>query len=142
MCYYLAMHRELAARLSDSRDFIAENFSTDVSLEDAADIACISSFHFHRLFVNRFGMTPHEFKSQQRFDRAKQELLNSDLPISEIAFQLGYESPASFSTLFRRRFGMNPTEFRLQASRSFALGRIWGHRFIPHCFVFPNNPQD
>lgn len=136
------MHRELVARLTNSRDFIAENFSKDVSLEDAAEVACISSFHFHRLFSNRFGMTPHEFKSQQRFDRAKKLLLEGNLSVSEIAFQLGYESPASFSTLFRRRFGMNPTEFRLQASRSFALGRIWGPRFIPHCFIFANNPQD
>lgn len=136
------MHRELAKRLSDSRDFIAENYREGATLDDAACVACISSFHYHRLFVNRYGMTPHEFKSQLRFDQAKQQLLKTDLPVTEIAFNLGYESPASFSTLFRRRFGMNPTEFREQANRSFALGRIWGHRFIPHCFVFANIPQD
>jgi AraC-like DNA-binding protein len=129
------MHRDLAIRLSDSRDFIAENFATDVSLADAADIACISVYHYHRLFAARFGMTPHQFKSQQRFDRAKKLLIESDYSVSEIAFLLGYESPASFSTLFRRRFGMNPSEFREVASRSFALGKIWSYKFIPHCFI-------
>lgn len=129
------MHRELAARLSDSRDFIAENFTADVSLADAADIACLSVYHYHRIFAARYGMTPHQFRSQQRFEEAKRLLLNSDCAISEIAFHLGYESPASFSTLFRRRVGLNPTEFREQGVRSFALGKIWSHKFIPHCFI-------
>ena len=136
------MHRELAVRLSDSRDFIAEHFDSDVSLADAASVACISSYHFHRIFTARYGMTPHQFKSQQRFERAKKLLIEGRYSISEIAYLLGYESPATFSTLFRRRFGMNPSEFRDQASRSFALGKIWGPRFIPHCFVFGYNPQD
>ena len=132
------MHRELAIRLSDSRDFIAERFDTDVSVADAADIACISVYHYHRLFAARYGMTPHQFKSQQRFDQAKKLLIESEYSVSEIAFLLGYESPASFSTLFRRRFAMNPTEFRENAVHSYALGKIWAHKFIPHCFV---NPQ-
>ena len=136
------MHQELAIRLSDSRDFIAENFASDVSLADAANVACISSYHFHRVFTARYGMTPHEFKSQQRFETAKKLLIADNLSISEIAFSLGYESPATFSTLFRRRYGMNPTNFRRRASRSFAMGQIWAHKFIPHCFVMRQYSQD
>ena len=136
------MHRELAVRLSESRDFLAEHFTSDVSLADAAGVACISSYHFHRVFSARYGMTPHEFKSQQRFDTAKKMLIEDGLAISEIAFLLGYESAATFSTLFRRRFGMNPSEFRVEATRSYALGRIWAHKFIPHCFVMRQYSQD
>lgn len=131
----MPMDRDVCLRLASSRDFIAENFSAGVSLSEVADIAYMSPFHFHRLFTERYGMTPQEFKTQQRLDKAKQMLLEDSLSISEIAFHLGYESPASFSTLFRRRFGMNPSEFRFQACRAFALGKIWGPRFIPHCFT-------
>jgi len=129
------MDREVTIRLAQSRDFIAENFTSGVSLAEVADVAYMSPFHFHRLFTERYGMTPQEFKTQQRFERAKQMLIETHHSVSEIAFELGYESPATFSTQFRRRFGMNPSEFRFHACRAFALGRIWTHKFIPHCFA-------
>ncbi|MBS1700845.1 MAG: helix-turn-helix transcriptional regulator [Armatimonadetes bacterium] len=129
------MDREVIHRLAISRDFLADNCAGGVSLGEVAEVATMSPFHFHRLFSQRYGMTPQEFKTQLRLDRAKELLLANTLSISEIAFELGYESPATFSTLFRKRFGLNPTEFRFRACRAYALGRIWGHRFIPHCFT-------
>ncbi len=125
----------MAVRLSESRDYLAEHFMSRLSLAEVADVALLSQFHFHRLFTARYGMTPQKFKTQQRFERAKKLLIEGNHSVTEIAFELGYESPTTFTTLFKKRFGMSPSEFRFHACRAYALGKIWGPKYVPHCFA-------
>jgi len=125
-------------RLYRSRDFIAEEFDRPIALEDAAREACLSPYHYHRLFVRAFGQTPHDFLTERRLDEAKRRLLQGDQPITEICFDLGYSSPGSFSTLFSRNVGMSPSEFRRERARIYSLFACWPHRFLPACFLIRN----
>ena len=106
---YTAHHRlgpvlndELFRRLCRSRDWLAARIDEPVRLADAAREACLSSFHYHRLFAHTFGETPHEFITKLRIDRAKQMLARDQLHVTEVCFAVGYESLGSFSTLSGR----------------------------------------
>src|SRR5262249_43289775 len=71
--------------------------------------ACISTFHFHRVFTRLFDMTPHEYVTRIRMEVAA-DLLKSrqDLTVTEVADRVGFASPTSFSRLFLRKFGVSP----------------------------------
>jgi len=125
------MHADLLRRLDSARDRLA---AEPIDLSEAAREACLSPFHFHRQFVCAFGQTPHAFATQRRFEEARRLLLLSDLPVSEVCLEVGYESLGSFSTRFRREFGLAPQDFREGGRRYWAMGGIRSHRFIPTCF--------
>jgi AraC-like DNA-binding protein len=130
-----------AALLHHARDVIASGFDRPISLEDAAKEACLSPFHFHRLFSRKFGQTPHEFLTGRRIDAAKKLLTHSSLSVSEICFEVGYSSLGSFSAMFHRLVGCSPTDYRLGAAHFYALHRIWSHRFVPTCFTWSASDQ-
>src|SRR5262249_21162219 len=83
-----------------------------VTLENAAKQACLSPFHFSRVFTQVFGETPHEFVTKMRVEEAKKLLLAGDSSVTEICFEIGYESLGSFSARFRSLTGLSPKEFR------------------------------
>jgi AraC-like DNA-binding protein len=118
-----------------ARDLIADAYDKPISLEDAAKEACLSPFHFHRLFAQTFGQTPHDFLTQRRIEAAKKLLVQSNMSVTEICFEVGYSSLGSFSSLFQRVVGCSPTDYRIGAARFHSLYRIWSHRFIPTCFT-------
>lgn len=122
-------------RLERARDLITARVDTPVSLAEAAKEACLSPYHFHRLFVQAFRQTPHELLTERRLDYAKRLLAESDLTVTEICFELGYESLGTFTTRFRRLVGCTPTDYREGARRFYAISRIRAHRFVPTCFT-------
>jgi AraC-like DNA-binding protein len=131
----LRLDPETIRWLNRSREFLAASLERPVRLDEAAREACLSPFHYHRLFVRSFGETPHEFLTNRRLDEAKRLLASDEASVSEICVRIGYSSLGSFSTLFRARFGMPPTKFR-QGARSFcAISGYRGYRFVPACFV-------
>jgi AraC family transcriptional regulator len=107
---------ELYKRLHRSRDFLDASLDTSVSLADAASVACLSPHHFLRTFKKVFGETPHQYLGRKRMERAKLLVLSSDLPITRICYDLGFESLGSFSWLFRRNYGLSPRQMRDNAS--------------------------
>ena len=139
---YTAAHRlgplveeETFARLCRSRDFLAASIDRPVRLEDAASVAFLSPFHFHRMFTRAFGETPHEFLRRLRIDRAKQLLARDHLPVTEVCLSVGYESLGSFSTLFRSFVGQSPADYRRAIRRIFPVPALAIHRFVPACFL-------
>ena len=118
-----------------ARDLMADSFDQPIKLNDAAREACLSPFHFHRLFAQTFGQTPHDFLTARRIDAAKKLLVQSNLTITEICFEVGYASLGSFSSLFQREVGCSPTDYRIGAAKFYSLHRIWSHRFVPTCFT-------
>lgn len=98
---------EIHRRLSLGRDFLHASLGGPVELADVARAACLSTYHFHRAFTKAFGMTPHEYVTRHRLDRARR-LLAAGLSVTEAALCSGFESLGSFSTLFKRRFGISP----------------------------------
>lgn len=123
------------ARLCRARDYLAAHYGRRVFLEDAARQACLSPFYFNRLFTQAFSETPHEFVTRRRIDRAKKLLLAGNHSVTEICFEVGYESLGSFSTRFHSLTGLSPAAFRSEARRTFGgLGGRWPLYYIPGCF--------
>ena len=118
-----------------ARDLMAAGFDRSISLNDAAREACLSPFHFHRLFAQTFGQTPHDFLTARRIEEARRLLVQSDMSITEICFEIGYSSLGSFSSLFQREVGCSPRDYRIGAARFYSLHRIWSHRFVPLCLA-------
>ena len=92
--------------------FIRKNYHLDLTLEDMAQQASMSKYHFSRLFKKSCGYSPHEFLTLTRLNRAKHLLKTTDLPIKQIALEIGYQSVASFSNTFANRVGVTPSRFR------------------------------
>jgi AraC-like DNA-binding protein len=75
-------------RLCRGRDLLASEYSSRVLLEHAAREACLSEYHFHRLFRATFGETPHDFLTRLRMDRAR-KMLASDRSVTDVCFEVG-----------------------------------------------------
>jgi AraC family transcriptional regulator len=82
------------------------------SLHDMADMACLSPFHFSRVFRDVAGIPPAAFFGALRLDRAKRLLLQTDQSVTEVCFALGYASLGSFTTRFSNHVGVSPGRFR------------------------------
>ena len=82
------------------------------SLEEMAGIAHLSPYHFARTFKRVTGVSPGEFGSAVRLQRAKELLLTTDLSASEVCFEVGYGSFGTFSTRFTQLVGVSPGRMR------------------------------
>ncbi|HEX6798752.1 MAG TPA: helix-turn-helix transcriptional regulator [Ktedonobacterales bacterium] len=118
-CVIGAMHAHVAAPLS---------------LEEMAEIACLSPFHFNRVFRSLIGIPPGEFLAALRLDAAKRLLLTTSLSVTDVCFELGYASLGTFTTRFKQLVGLSPLRLRQLAGEiePLALGsRTGGRRETP-----------
>ena len=81
-------------------------------MEDAAAGLYVSYAKFRRTFKAHTGLTPGQFHLQLRISRAKDLLTGTDLPVKQIALQLGFDSPYYFSRIFKKKTGHPPQEWR------------------------------
>jgi AraC family transcriptional regulator len=93
-------------------DFIEANLEHNLTLAEIAQEAELSLYHFARAFKQTTGMTPIQFLMQQRIERAKQLLARSEMPLSEIALNVGFKNQSHFTTLFRKFTEMTPKAWR------------------------------
>ena len=103
----MSVERVMRAVVAIERDLDAA-----LSLPDLADHACLSPFHFHRLFTAIVGEAPAEYVRRLRLERAAHELSTSRRAVAEIAREAGYGSQSAFTRAFRERFGCAPGVFR------------------------------
>ncbi|MFI5386797.1 MAG: helix-turn-helix transcriptional regulator [Fimbriimonadales bacterium] len=103
---------ELYHSLVAGRAFLESHYSGGASLRSAATAACMSPYHFNRLFRILFRQTPHDFLTTTRLQEARRMLASTPMSLAEIAFAVGFKEASSFSRLFRQRYWMSPTEFR------------------------------
>lgn len=97
-----------------TRQYINKHFDKELNLDLLSNVRCTSKFHLLRLFKKYYGQTPKQYLTEKRIEQAK-ELLGKGTNITDTCFEVGFESPSSFSTLFKSRVGMTPTEFRKRA---------------------------
>ncbi|MCX6151351.1 MAG: AraC family transcriptional regulator [Ignavibacteriales bacterium] len=104
---------EYKARINRVIKFIDDNLNKDLSLEVLANAACFSQFHFHRIFNSIIGETPGDFVKRLRIEKAANYLtLFPNLSITEIAFNCGFSSSASFARAFKEHFGLSATKWK------------------------------
>lgn len=99
-------------RLAASLDYLEAHLGSDFSLEEMAWHACLSPFHFHRLFHRLVGRTPGDHLRHRRLDSAARALLDSESSIGEVARRFGYASLQGFMRAFRDQFHATPSEYR------------------------------
>ena len=86
-------------------------------VEDLARVASMSVSQFHRQFLEETGFRPAEYRTRQRLLKAKQWLVESDRPILEIAYDLGFSTGQYFATVFKKFEGVTPCEYRERFGR-------------------------
>lgn len=96
--------------------WIDANSHQEIDLEWAAGEAGISPFHFLRLFANVLGVTPHQYLVRSRLRHAARLLADDDLPITDVAYEVGFGDLSNFVRTFHRAAGLSPRRFR-EASR-------------------------
>lgn len=93
-------------------EFICEHLDQDLSLAEIAEVADLSQFHFARAFRRTTGMTPQQFITQKRIERAKNLLAEGDLPLVEVSLRAGFKNQSHFTTLFRKFTRLTPKAWR------------------------------
>jgi AraC family transcriptional regulator len=95
----------------------------DLSLEDIAEAAHFSEFHFHRIFSAVVGETPQQFLNRVRLERAANFLVkNPTRSITQIAIDCGFSSPATFARSFKKHFGITANEYRKVPEKPMSFG--------------------
>lgn len=105
-------NREYAQRIDRVIDYIRENLDRQVKLEELAEVACFSEFHFHRIFSAVSGETLNAFTNRLRLEKAARLLRYSDQSVTDIALDCGFSSSATFSRAFRSGYDTSPSQFR------------------------------
>jgi AraC-like DNA-binding protein len=124
----------LYKRIVQAKLFIDNNFSEKIDLNNIADEAYFSKFHFIRLFKKIYGKTPHHYLTQVRIDNAKL-LLKSNASVAEVCFSVGFDSMTSFTGLFKKLVGATPSSFQLQHKKREASIAVSPLQFVPNCFA-------
>jgi AraC-like DNA-binding protein len=93
-------------------EYIAQHLDEDITVAQLAGVACLSPFHFVRMFRAAMGVAPHRYVSQQRLERPMALLAADKRSLIDIAFGSQFSSQASFNRAFRRATGVTPGEYR------------------------------
>jgi AraC-like DNA-binding protein len=98
-----------------TRHYIDNNFDKELNLNLLSHIGFTSKFHLLRLFKKYYGITPKQYLTGKRIEKAK-ELLLKGTSVTDACLASGFDSPSSFSTLFKYRVGLAPAEFQKRAT--------------------------
>lgn len=105
-----------ALRLRRVIDYAEAHLSEDVSLDDLAQVAGLSTHHFAEAFKVSTGRPPHRYLTERRIHRAKTLLLGNQRSVAEVALTVGFASHSHFTVNFRKATGTTPSRFRLDRS--------------------------
>jgi AraC-like DNA-binding protein len=125
---------ETLQRLGRAREFIDHCYDHPLSLDQISEQACFSRYHFIRLFRQAFNTTPHQYLIERRIEKAKELLKGDELRVTDVCFEVGFQSLGSFSTLFQKRVGHPPVTYREKAKAT-QLAK----RKVPGCFLVMYN---
>jgi AraC-like DNA-binding protein len=106
-----------------AREYIDKHKNEELSLADVAKTAGASVFHFCKVFHKATGLTFTDYVARIRLEDARTRLLNPNLRVSEIAYDVGFQSLTQFNRTFKRVFGQSPSEFRARLSSRKRAGK-------------------
>lgn len=99
---------DLTERIIGAKRFIDNNYTKNIDLDVICKEACVSKYHFIRLFKKYYGRTPHQYLTEVRVRKAK-ELIRAGMTVRGACFAVGYDSVTSFSSLFKKKTGSAPS---------------------------------
>lgn len=106
----------LLGQYTDKISFIIQKMNKEYyenySLEDYAQLCCMSKYHFLRVFKNITGCSPIEYRNTIRLEHAKDLLSDTESSVNEISRNVGYSNGAYFCNAFKNAFGVSPGEYR------------------------------
>lgn len=120
---------DVLVHLRRARDHLDRHFAEPFDLDQLAEIAGMSRFHFLRSFATTYRTTPAAYLAERRVERAQDLLRAANLTVTEVCHAVGYSSLGSFSSRFREIVGESPSDFQ----RRYAAA---GNPRIPGCYVF------
>ena len=100
--------------ITRAKQFITEHQTEELSLEQVAKSVNTSKFYFCKVFKKSTGINFTDYLSRVRIEKSKNLLLNPNLRVSEIAFEVGFQSLTHFNRVFKKILGQSPTEYRSQ----------------------------
>lgn len=103
---------EITDKLKLVLQYIQENYREPVPVSELANLCGFSEYHFMRFFKKHMNMTCVEYLNQYRMDMASRQLSSTDLPVTTIALENGFNNISYFNRVFKKQFGNTPKEFR------------------------------
>ncbi len=125
-----------------SIEHIAAHLDGALDLHALAARACLSPFHFHRIFRGMVGETPLELSRRLRLERAAWQLIHTDRGVTEIAFGAGYETHEGFTRAFRAHYGTSPSGFRRRKCPRIQIAATCGVHYTGDGVVMVFIPRD
>jgi AraC family transcriptional regulator len=95
-----------------AKDYLFQHFTEEVGLSQLADYCCLSVFHFSRIFKAILDTSPHQYLTELRLNHAQLLLQSTKLPVTQVAFQSGFNSLEHFATAYKQRFQSTPPKER------------------------------
>ena len=126
----MGQNPELLRRLLRAKDRMDAASHEEWPVRRLAQVSAVSAAHFARSFRDTFGVPPHRYLLTRRIERATALLRDTDLPVTEIALQTGWNSIGTFGRIFRDITGESPGEFR---ARQLAVPHE--RERVPECIV-------
>lgn len=110
-----SLYREYVSRINRTFDYIENNIEQSFTLEELANVANFSKYHFSRIFQSIVGETPFQFILRVRLEKAAMLIINNkSRNISDIAFQCGFSDISIFSRNFKTYFKISASEYRVK----------------------------
>ena len=126
---------DLLAHLRRARDHVDRHYDRPLDLDQLAEVAGVSKFHFVRCFEATYGETPIRYLTRRRIERAQDLLRHANLTVTEVCMLVGFASLGSFSTRFRELVGETPTAYRDRWAAT-------GGPHVPGCWLFMRGALD
>jgi len=105
---HLSLHEKT---LEQAVTYIVDHYNRTISLEELSRQACLSVFHFSRLFKEKYGLSPHQFQIRQRIEKSKSFMIYGRRSLTSIAEEVGYGSVYAFSKAFKQAEGVSPRQY-------------------------------
>jgi AraC-like DNA-binding protein len=124
----------LYKRIVQAKLFMDQHYASPIDLNNIADEAFFSKFHFIRLFKKIYGKAPHQYLITVRMERAMQ-LLRLNASVTETCFTVGFQSVSSFTSLFKKYAGVSPSVYLQRHQQHINAIKTMPLMFIPGCFA-------
>ena len=107
-------HRSI---IGDIEEYINFHYAQNITLKEMAGLYFMNEKYLGRLFAAETGLSFHQYLNRVRLERAVDLLINTSMPVLNIALECGYSNVTYFNRVFRRKFSVSPTEYRIDARK-------------------------